>query len=517
MSQDKEDKVVVSEPGDVVSHVDKQYAKELDIVVVPDSVRVEQGEYAVIKRDTEVQSIGTHHVRPCVVICAKSASFFGMAHFDTYRFTHSLDNFFQAFQDEQLEELIIDGGMATATDNIRYGGENKQAVLDYIKSIPIKNTNLQIKNADAQVGSLNCVYDEKAGYATKCCAAGLDLATKQGAMMRIYHNLGAMIAGMQSTEVNFFPLLLSRAVDSKEDQPFLVDRLGLYALQTFKPQGQTTVKTDPGDAPMAQEVNFAFTYLHRQVKQQQEAIANLLITSISDSDLADRLARLCPVFLGDQVTELNAETARIVGILYKQNQGATEAALIKKMALYFNEHSPYPLMHDLMPAIEQRFPNEAGLVLKQLQIQYGADWEGLLLGVDVPSADLAHWLIDGTKGQIDFDPTYFEILLNQRPPNAGQILTVEILVLALCNLGNMPFEATLECIQLECNKNIMLAEENSFADGHKKGCFSRACTALGITALIARSAARDSYGASMALLREKMQVDAQMEANIIRD
>lgn len=106
--------------------------------LVDEAVRVEQGEYIIIKIDNrDIKGIGTHHVNPCIVICIKTDEYYGMIHFDSYSTESNLKKVLDLFTGK-IKEVIILGGKI-GSEALRSGHETMDIVVRTLDDYVNKN------------------------------------------------------------------------------------------------------------------------------------------------------------------------------------------------------------------------------------------------------------------------------------------------------------------------------------------------------------------------------------------
>lgn len=367
-----------------ISDSDELYKRGCRVESVENAVRVEQGEFAVLKKTTSAPLIGTHHVTPCVVICTTSNNYFGMAHFDSYRTPGSLEEFFKKFKNDGTIKLQIFGGKA-GSDPLRSGTENKKVVLDYIHS-NLSDVDLTITNSE--LSSINLVFEKDGTVQQEKFAVGINVDNELGALMRLRHNIGGMVTAQQCRLGNFMPLNFIEAYQGGEQSIFL-DRLALKALKEFDPtpiageeQGWST---DPGGYVLTKEMRLAHPIILHEINTQKLYMESQLNDVIGDPVLRKKLIELSPIYIGPEAEIENLKTLKILENLCVGEESSE--VVVSQALLLFNKASPYPLITDLAPVIENAYQLKKDSLIKALNKQFG-NINNLAYGVDIVAPDI---------------------------------------------------------------------------------------------------------------------------------
>ena len=363
---------------------DDKYARGCSVGSVDNAVRVEQGEFAVLRKSSVAPSIGTHHVTPCVVICVTSNNFFGMAHFDSYRTPGSLEEFFKKFKNDGDVTIKIFGGKP-GSDPLRSGNENKDAVLTYIRT-HLADAEVQITDPDGP--PINLVFDKDGTVQQNKFAVGIGVDEELGALMRLRHNMGGIVTAQQSRSGHFMPLNFVEAYQGG-DQSIYPDRLALKALNAFDPDPikgeEQGWSTDPGGLVLTEEMRLAHPTIAYEVNAQKIYMDSQLQESVENASLRKKLIDICPIYIGPHAEAENLKTVKILASLCAEKE-RPETVIAKALSL-FNKASPYPLMSALVSVIETSYKLKKDSLLDALNEKFG-DISNLAYGVDIVAPDV---------------------------------------------------------------------------------------------------------------------------------
>ncbi len=373
-----------------IGEKDDLYKRGCSVDSVANAVRVEQGEFAVLRKSSSARPIGTHHVTPCVVICVTSSNYFGLAHFDSYRTPESLAEFFNKFKNDGAVKIQIFGGRP-GFDPLRNGTENKQEVLAYIGS---NLSNAEVKIIEPASSSINLVFDQEGTAQLKKFAVGIEGDKEAGVLMRLRHNVGGIVTAQQSRTESFIPLNFIEAYQG-DDQPVFLDRLALKAINEFdarpiagEEHGWTT---DPGGYVLTQEMQYAHEIISYEVKQQKLDMESALQEVVYNAELRKRLVDLCPIYIGPHADAENFKIVQFIKNLYSEHENAD--SVLSKALILFNKESSYPLLAELVPVIETAYGLHKDSLATALNEQFGTI-DNLAYGVDVVAPNIVFIIND---------------------------------------------------------------------------------------------------------------------------
>lgn len=364
---------------------DEQYQEGCKVKIVSNAVRVEQGEYAVLKRSEYSPPIGTHHVTPCVIICVQSQNYFGLAHFDSYRNPYDLESFFKPFEGEQTVQVQIFGGKQ-GSDPLRTGNENKTEVIKYVGSF-LPKASIAV-TPPPETGFLDLVFYPDGKIKEKEFCTGLGITETHGAKMRLVHNLGGIVTAQQSRSGQFIPLNFTEAYTGTK-QPFLLDRLDMKLFHDFDPspiKGEEQSWTlDPGGYLLGQEMKLGYQLIKEEISNQQKIMEKLISEFISDEELRKKIISASPIYIGEGAEEANVDIVKLLANIYETTD---KESVYPEFLLQVNKLSPYPLVTDIIPEVAKLYQIKDEHLKQSLGDKFG-NYSNLAYGVDITANDLA--------------------------------------------------------------------------------------------------------------------------------
>lgn len=360
------------------------YERGCDVKGVENAIRVEQGEFSVLKKTNNSPCIGTHHVTPCVVICVIGNLFFGMAHFDSYRTTGSLEEFFKPFKNDGTLQIKLFGGKL-GSDPLRSGDENKTTILNYIQQHLSAFSLLEIT---PEMTPIDLILMQNGDVEQRKFAVGINVHEQTGALMRLQHSIHAIIIAQQSRSGDYIPVNLIKAFEG-DKQTIFVDRLALKALKEFdttpiegEEQGWTV---DPGGYTLSQEINYAHSIISSKVHNAKTFIESGLYQQQVDISLQQKLIDISPVYIGLNAEDENLNIVNTLIDLCSNNKD--EQTIVNEALLFFNQVSSYPLMKNLVSTIETAYAMEQNSLMRELTKKFG-NIEPLAYGVDIVTPNI---------------------------------------------------------------------------------------------------------------------------------
>lgn len=127
-------KFLIKEYSKTAFEWDKWYA-ELHNIVINESIRVEQGEYAVVNCD---QKLGTYNVRQCVAVYLATKKMHGLAHVDGHTEIKSLKAYIDALnitEENPLTNIRIIGASSDMVMGLNNSKENIRKITPFLEGL----------------------------------------------------------------------------------------------------------------------------------------------------------------------------------------------------------------------------------------------------------------------------------------------------------------------------------------------------------------------------------------------
>lgn len=365
--------------------LDEQYVLGTKATPIKNAIRVEQGEYITQPLSATSPPIGTHHISPCIAICAMSESHFGMAHFDSYRIPESLREFFESFQKDANTTIRLLGG-EEGMDPLRTGSENREQILKYIAAtLPDAKVTSESK---PDAGFIECVFYPDGEIKKGQFAVGIQIHQEEAAKMRLIHSMGGLVSAFESRTKSFIPLNLVQAFDGSL-KPVLIDRLEQRVLKEHNPGTDEEINlgwaSDSGGTCLGKEMKEGFILITEEVQKERDWIDDQLSSVIENKGLREKCLQEIPLYIGPNAKEANHSIIEVITSIYHSTDSPD--VFLSEIRRVFNEQSQYPMLRNLLPDLAQAMNISEEMLASNLKARFG-ELESLAYGVDVTSNDI---------------------------------------------------------------------------------------------------------------------------------